>query len=177
MHLVASATAALAALFMVVFAGSATAAIRIADDPGGQIGTYVARYLAIRQSGQNVIIDGPCISACTMILGLLPRERVCVTPRAVFGFHAAWRRDDSGQMVTSNGGTRLLWEIYPVRIRNWLARKGGLSRKMLLLRGRDLASIYAPCRHDGVTTARRTQRVKRPPSNADLRPFAEAAGR
>src|ERR1700730_12209611 len=45
---------------------AARATVLIDGDPGGQIGPYVARYMTIRQSGERVVIDGPCLSACTM---------------------------------------------------------------------------------------------------------------
>ena len=60
----------------------AFAVVRIANDAGGQIGPYLDRLASIRSSGQSVVIDGPCLSACTLLLGIIPRERICVTPRA-----------------------------------------------------------------------------------------------
>ena len=91
----------------------ASATIRIAGDAGGQIGAYVQRHEAMRQSGERVVIDGPCLSACTMVLGAIPRNRICVTSRALLGFHAAFDRDESGGQVTSRGGTSLLMDHYP----------------------------------------------------------------
>jgi hypothetical protein len=38
--------------------GASDAAIRIVDDPGGRIRTYVDRYESVRISGETVIIDG-----------------------------------------------------------------------------------------------------------------------
>ena len=52
---------------------SASAAVRITSDTGGQIGPYLEQLMAIRESGQQVIIDGPCLSACTLVLGVIPR--------------------------------------------------------------------------------------------------------
>ncbi len=123
----------------------ASATIRIAGDAGGQIGVYLQRHDAMRQSGERVVIDGPCLSACTMVLGAIPRNRICVTSRAVLGFHAAYDLDQSGMQVTSRGGTALLMDHYPRQVRNWIARRGGLSRQMMFLSGRGLASMYAPC--------------------------------
>ena len=125
---------------------SAQAAVVIKSDPGGQIGPYLENLAVLRGSGQKVVIDGPCLSACTMVLGILPRNQVCVTPNAVLGFHAAWRPDTAGNKVTSLGGTQLLWDVYPKHVRKWISSKGGLSPRMIMLRGRDLASMYAPCR-------------------------------
>ena len=70
--------------------GTADAAMRIKDDMGGLMTDYASRFANMRQSGEKVVIDGPCYSACTMLLGMLSREQVCVTPNAVLGFHAAW---------------------------------------------------------------------------------------
>jgi hypothetical protein len=135
-------TAALAAALSV---SPASATIRIAGDTGGQIGVYLQRHEQMRQSGERVVIDGPCLSACTMVLGAIPRNRICVTSRAVLGFHAAYDLDQSGREVTSRGGTALLMNHYPQQVRNWIARRGGLSRQMMFLSGRGLSSIYAPC--------------------------------
>ncbi len=127
-----------------VSAGSA--AVRIKADPGGQIGPYLENLVALRSSGERVIIDGPCLSACTMVLGVIPRERICVTPRAQLGFHAAWTPDGNGRPVTSRVATRLLMDIYPQDVRGWLAKQGGLSRQMKYLSGRELAAMYPSCR-------------------------------
>jgi hypothetical protein len=65
---------------------SAAGAMKIGDDGGGQIGAYLAKHRALRASGERVEIDGTCASACTMLLGLIPRDRICVTPRAKLVF-------------------------------------------------------------------------------------------
>src|SRR5438874_12682956 len=119
----------------------AGAAVRIVRDPGGQIGPYLESLVALRSSGERVIIDGPCLSACTMVLGVIPRERICMTRRARLGFHAAWHPAENGQHVTSQGGTQLLLDIYPQNVRSWIAAKGGLTQRMLYLHGRELASM------------------------------------
>jgi hypothetical protein len=42
------------------------------------------------------VIDGPCLSACTLVLSTLPRNRICTTSRAVLGFHAPFMLDSKG---------------------------------------------------------------------------------
>ena len=133
--------AAVAALMV----STAQAAIRIKADPGGQIGPYLENLVALRGSGERVIIDGPCLSACTMVLGVIPRERICVTPRARLGFHAAWHPGDNGRPVESREATQLLMEIYPENVRSWIARRGGLSPRMKFLTGRELTAMYQTC--------------------------------
>src|SRR5215468_12564408 len=124
---------------------TAHAAVRIKADPGGQIGPYLENLVALRGSGERVIIDGPCLSACTMVLGVIPRERICVTSRARLGFHAAWNPGRNGRPITSRGGTQLLMDVYPAQVKRWIASKGGLSQRMVYLHGRELASMYPTC--------------------------------
>jgi hypothetical protein len=132
--------------FLVAAAGSPSlSAVRISSDPGGQIGPYMAKLDALRNSGQSVVIDGPCLSACTMVLGVIPRDRLCVTPRARLGFHAAWRLNEAGRQVTSPDGTELLMSAYPQAVRDWIARRGGLSPRLMYLTGNELASMYPVC--------------------------------
>src|SRR6267378_4939884 len=90
---------------------TAHATVRIRADSGGQIGPYLENLAALRSSGERVIIDGPCLSACTMVLGVIPHERICVTPRAKLGFHAAWNPDYYGRPVISKAATKLLMDI------------------------------------------------------------------
>jgi hypothetical protein len=124
---------------------SASATMRIAEDRGGQIGQYLQSFAMLRSSGESVVVDGNCLSACTLVLGLIPHELICATPRARFGFHAAWMPDADGRPVTSPMGTQALWDIYPASVRHWINRHGGLSRKMIFLEGRSLNGIVASC--------------------------------
>lgn len=134
-----------AAILAVLFQTPAFATVRIANDPGGQIGPYLEKLATLRSSGESVVIDGPCLSACTMLLGVIPRDRICVTARAQLGFHAAWNPTSDGRRVVSTAGTDVLWEIYPTHIRKWLSRRGGLTPKMKYLAGRELSAMYPTC--------------------------------
>ena len=70
-------------------------------------------FTAVRESGERVIIDGPCLSACTLVLGVVPKDRICVTPRAVFGFHAAWMPTAYwGPYSVSKAAVELMARIY-----------------------------------------------------------------
>ena len=95
--------------------------------PAGRSARSCELFETVRASGERVVIDGPCLSACTLVLMSLPRSRICVTPRAIFGFHAATSRDFLGRHVyeaeATGGGARRL----SARVRHWIARHGGLS--------------------------------------------------
>jgi len=138
------------ALFGILFALTAImpvrADVRIRASTGGEVTQYLTLFELVRQSGERVIIDGPCLSACTLVLSTIPEERICVTRRAVFGFHAARAVDQYGREFPASSATRLIAATYPVQIRAWIMRHGGLSRKLILLRGRELAQMYPPCR-------------------------------
>ncbi|HEX4410945.1 MAG TPA: hypothetical protein VH206_19420 [Xanthobacteraceae bacterium] len=127
------------------FAQTAGSSVRITDDRGGNIGQYWARYMAVRDAGQQVIIDGACDSACTLVLGIVPSSRICITPHAVLGFHAAYQHGFLGFKTTNAPATRTLWNFYPPPIRQWIARNGGLGDNMLYLSGLELAAMYRQC--------------------------------
>src|SRR5262249_19620882 len=125
---------------------TATAAVIIKDDHGGNIGAYWSRYSALRDMGEKVIIDGTCSSACTLVLGIVPTDRICVTRNAQLGFHAAWRPGFLGIKVINEPGTRTLLSFYPLPIRNWIARNGGLGSETMYLSGTELLAMYKECR-------------------------------
>ena len=132
------------AMMLALAASPASATKRISDDPGGQLGPYLQKLAVLRSSGEQVVIDGKCLSACTMVLGVIPRDHICVTAKAQLGFHAAWR-PEAGRQVTSPEGTELLMDNYPQPVRDWITRRGGLTPHMIFLSGRELASMYPTC--------------------------------
>jgi hypothetical protein len=135
------------ALASVLVTSVAFADVRITNDPGGEITAYVAKFRDIKASGERLVIDGPCLSACTLFTAFLPRSQVCVTPRAVLGFHAASYYDDASRsLVPTRAGTRLVMRLYPSPIRNWINRHGGLTPRIMAMRGRDLAGLFNTCR-------------------------------
>jgi hypothetical protein len=135
----------LAATLIGSYPTTAAAAVRITDDRGGNIGIYWSRYMALRDSGEQVVIDGTCSSACTIVLGIVPHDRICVTPNAALGFHAAWRPGFLGFKVINMPATRTLLNFYPNPIRQWIARNGGLGLDMMYLSGPELFAMYRQC--------------------------------
>jgi len=138
-------TGLLAAVLLLAGVGASQAVVRIADDRGGRIGTYVDKYQGLRSSGETVIIDGLCASACTIVLGAVPHDRICVTSHANLGFHAAWDFGPQGRAVTNAEATQMLYSMYPPPVRKWIAARGGLTQRMIFLRGKQLQAMYRPC--------------------------------
>jgi hypothetical protein len=136
----------LAALALCAAILPAQAEVRILASPGGQVGPFIELFDRVRASGERVVIDGPCLSACTLVLSTVPNDRICVTHRAVLGFHAARSIDRRGRIYAEPEASREVLAAYPAPVRSWISRRGGLTTRLLLLRGRELAAIYPTCR-------------------------------
>ena len=107
----------------------ALADIRILSSPGGQVGPFLDLFDKVRESGERVVIDGPCLSACTLVLMTVPSERICVTKRAVLGFHAARSIDRRGRIYAEPEASKAVQEAYPEPVRHWISRRGGLTSR------------------------------------------------
>jgi hypothetical protein len=138
--------AIIALVLLVASVAVARAELRIVSSAGGEVGSYLRLFAMVRQSGQRVIIDGPCLSACTLVLSAIPEDRICITRRAILGFHAARWLDQQGQLYAAPDETRLLATTYPAPIRGWIERNGGLTEKPIFMRSRQLAALYRLCR-------------------------------
>jgi hypothetical protein len=101
----------------------------IVNDTGGSIREYIVHFDRLKDA--LIIVNGLCNSACTLVLG---NRDVCVTDRAIFGFHAA----------SNHWGTQMLMQLYPERVLVWLAERGGLTAKVLFARGDELAPKCKP---------------------------------
>jgi hypothetical protein len=138
-------TGLLAAILLTITASGASSAVRIAGDRGGKIGNYVMKYQRLASSGESVIIDGLCASACTIVLSALPPDKICVTSRATLGFHAAWNYGPDGRTFTDPEATLMLYSGYPTPVRRWIARRGGLRPGIIFLSGKPLQEMYRHC--------------------------------
>jgi hypothetical protein len=49
-------------------------------------------------------------------------------------------------MYAEPEASEVVLEAYPAPVRDWIRRRGGLTSRLLLLRGRELRAIYAACR-------------------------------
>src|SRR6202051_859085 len=94
-------------LLLLLLATPARADLHITRDHGGYVEEYKVKYQRIRDHHERVIIDGICNSACTLVFGIVPMNKICVTPRASLGFHQAYfhKAFTSAIKVTSAAGT------------------------------------------------------------------------
>ena len=145
-------------LLLVFGLTTSASALEITQDIGGRIGTYIEKYASVATSNETVRIDGPCLSACTIALGLR-LSQLCVTPKAVLGFHAAYDmyasldNPNKSVQVTNHEATDLLLSTYPTAVKRWIQTHGGLTRKMIYLRGKQLEAIIPRCADQSNTFA------------------------
>ncbi|WP_407159761.1 hypothetical protein [Bradyrhizobium sp. STM 3557] len=132
---------------MLLFTGTGPnhAFVRISNDRGGSIGTYIERYESLRAARQSVVIDGLCASACTIVLATIAPHKICVTSRAKLAFHAAWDFGKHGRIFTDPEATRMLYSMYPAPVRQWLDGHGGLTPRIVFLQGKQLLGMYRGC--------------------------------
>ncbi|MGE3066052.1 MAG: hypothetical protein AB7K67_10725 [Hyphomicrobiaceae bacterium] len=109
--------------------------INVSDNHGGKVSAYNARWQALAARGVNVRIVGPCQSACTVLLGHIPRSRICVTPNASFGFHLARLPQ----------ATATLRAAYASDITAWIDRHGGLRESFIWMRAPDIYRYFKKC--------------------------------
>jgi hypothetical protein len=109
--------------------------IDVYDNHGGSVVQYNARWAGLAARGVDVRIVGPCQSACTILLGHIPRNKICVTPAARFGFHLARRQD----------ATQMLWAAYQADIRSWIDAHGGLKKDFIWMAAPDVYRYFKRC--------------------------------
>ena len=114
----------------------AAAEVRILASPGGEVGPFLDLFERVHASGERVVIDGPCLSACTLVLcdragraHLRDAPRGARLPRRALDRPA---RPDLCRAGSLASGARR-----PIRapVRGWISRHGGLTSRLLLLRG------------------------------------------
>ena len=130
-----------------------TESITIKRDRGGVVVKYHKMALKLEAVSTRVVIDGVCASACTAYL-----RNACATPSARVGFHSAGLTRSARKRYKTEREKRLLRSIssylngllsshYPVEVKSWILRKGGLpaDNKILWLQGREAQKVLGAC--------------------------------
>jgi hypothetical protein len=97
----------------------------ITGDGGGSVYDNGRRWEALRND--YIVVDGPCYSSCTMVLGNYPN--VCVTKRADLGFHRGYTRVLwIGPFITDKAATDYMMAHFPPDIQAMINARGGLLK-------------------------------------------------
>lgn len=104
---------------------------------GGNIGRHQTRFENAAAKGDLVRISGVCRSACTLVFGRVPRDRICVTPGARLGFHRG----------TTPRATDAMWNAYDSGIRGWINARtgGGLPLNFIWMSAPDTYRFFKRC--------------------------------
>ena len=68
-----------------------------------------------------------------------------MTANAALAFHAAFDFGTGGQQITNRAATKALYSMYPSQVQRWISQQGGLTPRMIVLRGAELTKMYRPC--------------------------------
>ncbi len=109
--------------------------IDVFDNHGGSVAQYNQRWAGLAARGVDVRIVGPCQSACTILLGHIPRNKICVTPSARFGFHLAQK----------DFATDMLRNAYQSDIQAWINQHGGLRKDFIWMGAPDIYRYFRKC--------------------------------
>jgi len=111
----------------------------IHDEPGGTVMQHEIRFRKLAESGDNVEIRGSCMSACTLVVAYVPKERLCFGEHGKLMFHQVrilkqgtkqgvkqdpkdWSFETTQTYLL---GTQAMVAKYPQDIQMWIKDHGG----------------------------------------------------
>lgn len=114
--------------------------IVIKNNLGGVIGDFLLLKQFMEKYKVKVVFDGPCISACTMLLRL-PKDDMCVTKNASFWFHLATHPDPK----VADTASKALFDYYPDWVRDFITERGGLTHNFIIMNYKDVKKFLPNC--------------------------------
>lgn len=120
-------------------------------NPGGNIQWFKIAGMMIRLKGQQLVINGDCVSAC-VIAAEAAKPNACITPKARFGFHKAYElvaKEIDGQTFTEK--TNLVDMPVSPRLTKWIKDEGGFPvNKLLWMSYAEARKFWPSCMIDDV---------------------------
>lgn len=97
---------------------------------GGEVEKMIDTIYYLRRTPEKiVVIDGPCYSACTMLLGA--PHNVLISERAEFFFHSSYVAKCTEKRVIakqqSRTGNRAMWVLFNEPQRKWIETSGAFK--------------------------------------------------
>src|SRR5579872_3226957 len=74
----------LVVIFSLVASAANAVTLEVTDEHGGLLPFYQMEWASLAAQKPKVRVVGPCVSACTVLLGYIPSDDLCVTPDAAF---------------------------------------------------------------------------------------------
>lgn len=97
--------------------------VTIDFEPGGHLQEHLQRWQALALSGADVEILNSCLSACTLIVAYVPKERLCFGRFSSLQFHLPI---NSETRAADLGASSWILKQYPAEIFNWIMDAGGI---------------------------------------------------
>lgn len=121
----------------------------VRENTGGKLQTFFLASREIQAKHISLVIDGPCYSACASVADRL-RNSVCITPRAVFGFHLRHETlmVDDDPITINIGRGRTAEQPQSNDIRAWVLRHGGFpssATNYTLMHSKDAGQFWRRC--------------------------------
>ena len=105
---------------------------------GGNVLGFRLQGQALAAHSIPVIVDGPCLSACTLLVDEA-RGNVCITDRAVFGYHQSYADNDGSRSYVP-------LEYKTPGLDAYLEGHGGLPKgPFLMVPFAQAKAFYQPC--------------------------------
>ena len=119
----------------------------IASGLGGATSEYGNLYTVAHKLRARIRVVGKCHSACALFLATHKPEFACAEPGAELGFHAATKMGRGGvnTRIRDEESTARLLRRFPLFVQEWIEKRGGLTEKMLILKGEELHRLIKPC--------------------------------
>jgi hypothetical protein len=117
---------------------------------GGDPLEFWLAFVVLKLEGRLVVIDGICASSCAWVADLMRHDdptRVCITDRALFGFHTAqpkWLKDLHPHWRAWVAPRLVPWHYEPIR--NWVMEQGGFpTDDGLFMYAEDAKQFWSSC--------------------------------
>lgn len=127
-------------------AAPAHATTVITGNGGGVVEDFWVEIQSHAMRGEKIVVDGPCMSACTLTLVLADKGLMCATPRAIFSFHRAYSGKPGTKAYEDDGGwTDVMMAQLPKPVSAWLSDHGGITHAWKTLAGDEMTARVPVC--------------------------------
>lgn len=124
----------------ILYAFSKTNAVVIRYGVGGVVNGMMSTIRYMKENpAAKIIIDGPCMSACTLLLSL-PDDQVKFTEKADFGFHTSYFTIN-GHQYKDNKVNKKMLQFFKPSVKDWIISSNAYASVNITALPRDI--LYA----------------------------------
>jgi hypothetical protein len=98
----------------------------MSTERGGKLDEHWNRFKALYLSGHEIEVRGRCPSACTLITGVIPKDRLCFAEGSNLMFH--WARTALTEGRNDWQGTTWMLDHIAPDLREWIEAMGGIEK-------------------------------------------------